>query len=41
MIEKEGGWKIAFPERQFLCDKPLVTIITVVFNSVSFFEETI
>ena len=41
MDKKEGGWKILHPERGFSNTQPVVTIITAVFNSAKFFEETI
>jgi glycosyltransferase involved in cell wall biosynthesis len=41
MDKKEGGWKILYPERDFSDSQPVITIITAVFNSAHFFEETI
>lgn len=41
MSKKEGGWRILYPNRQFSKARPVVTIITAVYNSDSFFEDTI
>lgn len=37
----QGGWKINGPKKVFRVDKPIISVITAVFNSHEFFEETI
>lgn len=41
MDKQEGGWKLLYRDKGFSDSQPVVTIITAVFNSALFFEETI